>query len=253
MGSTFLSLTNSVLRHFGEVELTSSNFSSATGFHAVAKDAVRDAIRVIQQTEYEWPFNHQTATVTLTATHSATLGITQVYALPTGTISAESVDWESFHVKRNDDLSPTVKERSLPYKSYDEWLRTYRSRDQNISYTSTDIREPEFVFRDQASNLGVSPPADRRYSLKYEFWGYETDLSAYSDTTSVPSRFDHVIRQGAFARCYQHREDIANYNISNKRFTEGITKMRQLLIPPPVTMRDNRVGSPSPYPTAINV
>lgn len=237
MGTDFLSLTNSVLRHFGEVELTSTNFATAQGFHAVAKDAVRDAIRTIQQTEYEWPFNFQSGTLTLTPT--ATAGHTQEYAYPAGTISVESIDWESFYLLRDDTLE--VDERQVGYIEYDEWLKRYRAKDKNIEYTDTSIRLPEKIFRTQNEKFGVTPPPDRAYSLGYNWWGYETDLSAYSDTTTVPSRFDHVIRLGAFARCYQHREDIANYNISNKRFQEGIMKMRELLINQFKTMRDNRV------------
>ena len=240
MGSTFLSLTNSVLRHFGEVELTSTTFASAIGFQAVAKDAVRDAIRIIQQTEYEWPFNFQTGTFTLTAS-TATLGHTQEYALPTGTISVESVDWESFYLLRDDSLDPDVEERKVDYVSYDDWLRLYRAGDKNIEYTDTSIREPVKAFRTQNDKVGFTPPPDRAYKVGYHYWGYETDLSAYTDTTSVPARFDHVIRQGAFARCYQHREDVANYNISNKRFQEGIAKMRELLINQFKTLSDSRV------------
>jgi hypothetical protein len=241
MGTTFLNLTNSVLRHFGEVELTSSTFASCVGFQAVAKDAVLDAIRVIQQTEYEWPFNQQISSFTLTAS-TATLGHTQLYALPTGTINVESVDWESFVLKRNTTLDPEVKERKLPFIDYDTWLRRFRSGDKNIDTDDTSIREPVYIFRDQTgSKIGVSPPPDRAYHIVYDWWGYETDLSAYTDTTTVPSRFDHVIRAGAFARCYQHREDIANYNISNKRFQEGIAKMRELLINQYKVLDDNRV------------
>lgn len=239
MGSTFLSLTNSVLRHFGEVELTSTTFATAQGFHAVAKDAVQDAIRTIQQSEYEWPFNFQTGTFTLTPT--ATVGHTQEYAYPTGTISVEAIDWESFYLIRDDSLSPTVAERQVKEIEYDEWLRTYRAADKNISLVESSVREPKNIARHPNSKVIVTPPPDRAYKLGYNWYGYETDLSAYTDTTTIPSRFDHVIRAGAYARCYTHREDPANYNIYSKRFKEGIEKMRELLINRYKTMRDNRV------------
>jgi hypothetical protein len=238
MGSTFLSLTNSVLRHFGEVELNSTTFANAQGFHAVAKDAVRDAIRVIQQTEYEWPFNVQTGTISLVGS-TATDGHTQEYAFPSGTFAVESIDWESFYLLRDDTLE--VDEAQVTYIEYDSWLKLYRARDKNTAYDDTSIRLPDHIFRTQNEKFGVTPPPDRAYKIGYTWWGYETDLSAATDTTTVPSRFDHVIRQGAFARCYQHREDIPNYNISNRRFVEGISKMRELLINQYKTMRDNRV------------
>lgn len=240
MGTTFLNLTNSVLRHFGEVELTSTTFATASGFQAVAKDAVRDAIRQIQHKEREWPFNHQTSSFSLTPS-TATLGHTFEYNLQTNSYNPFWVDWESFVLKRSDVLDPTVAERDIPYKDYDEWLQGYRTTDMNISYTDESIREPQFVFRTQNNKIGLSPPADRAYNVEYEWWGYEADLDAYTDTTTIPSDWDYVVRFGAFARCYQHREDIANYNISNARFKEGIDKMRETLINRYVNMRDNRV------------
>ena len=51
MSSQFMPLCNLVLRHFNDVEFTTTTFGTATGFHAVVKDAVNDSIREIQQAE----------------------------------------------------------------------------------------------------------------------------------------------------------------------------------------------------------
>lgn len=249
MGSTFLSLTNRVLAHFNEVQLTSSNFATATGFNQVAKDAVLDSIRQVQQAEYEWPFNHQETTQTLTPTGSIS-GHTVAYALPTGTTSFETIDWESFVLVRDDtllnaDASGTlpVSTKKLPYKEYDEYMQRYRDNDLNILFTDTSTREPNFITRDQNSNFIVSPPPDRAYQVKFEWWGYETDLSAYSDTTSIPSRFDHVIHKGALSLCYDFRGDAVRSNMYNKRHMDGIAKMRELLINRERKLRDKRVNN----------
>ena len=45
MATTFLTLVNDVNKRLNEVELTSSNFGSAAGFYAHAKDAVNSGIR----------------------------------------------------------------------------------------------------------------------------------------------------------------------------------------------------------------
>ena len=52
MASSYLVLVNNVLRDMNEVELTSSNFASATGFYSQAKDAVNASIRYLNQSEY---------------------------------------------------------------------------------------------------------------------------------------------------------------------------------------------------------
>ena len=66
--ATFLSLTNSVLARMNEVQLTSSNFTTARGIQIQAQNAVNEAIRYINQREFNYPFNHSTQTETLVQT-----------------------------------------------------------------------------------------------------------------------------------------------------------------------------------------
>ena len=44
MATTYLDLTNEILRELNEVPLTSSNFSSAVGFQQFVKDAINKSI-----------------------------------------------------------------------------------------------------------------------------------------------------------------------------------------------------------------
>ena len=67
MSGTYLTLTNNTLARLNEVQLTSSNFSSARGIQVQAQNAVNESIRFINQKEYNFPFNHATETKTLTA------------------------------------------------------------------------------------------------------------------------------------------------------------------------------------------
>ena len=76
MAYDYLGLINDVNRRLNEVELTTSNFATATGEYGMIKDAVNASIRYINQHEYEWPFNHVTADETMTA------GVVR-YAFPT--------------------------------------------------------------------------------------------------------------------------------------------------------------------------
>jgi hypothetical protein len=239
-GSTFLALTNRVLTHFNEVNLTSSNFASASGFYSVAKDAVQDAIRTIQQTEREWPFNWHESTMSLSATSSGTES--QLYPFPTTTTDfCETIDWESFSVVRNDTLE--VPETHLGYLDYDDYLQNFRDADKAILDSDTSIRIPEYVFRPQYTEYwGISSKPDRNYSIRFEWWGYEVDLATYTDTTSVPSRFNHVIHDGALARCYTFRGDTARAALYEAKFTKGVSVMRDLLINRYKVLRDKRVN-----------
>ena len=49
MAYDFLGLVNAVNRRLNEVELSSANFATATGFYSQAKDAVNASIRYINQ------------------------------------------------------------------------------------------------------------------------------------------------------------------------------------------------------------
>ena len=45
MATTFLTLTNDVLRELNEIELTSSTFASAKGIQSFVKDAVNKSLK----------------------------------------------------------------------------------------------------------------------------------------------------------------------------------------------------------------
>ena len=83
MAETYLTLTNKVLARLNEVELTSSTFSSARGIQTQVKTAINEAVRYINQREFNYPFNHATESKTLTA------GVVR-YSLPIYTLPALS-------------------------------------------------------------------------------------------------------------------------------------------------------------------
>ena len=57
MAYNYIGLVNEVNRRLNEVELTSSNFSTATGFYSQVKDSVNAAIQEIDQEYPHWPYN----------------------------------------------------------------------------------------------------------------------------------------------------------------------------------------------------
>ena len=56
MATTYLQLTNELLRELNEVVLTSSTFSSAVGIQAHAKDCINRSYLDIVNEEPQWPF-----------------------------------------------------------------------------------------------------------------------------------------------------------------------------------------------------
>ena len=63
----FLQLVNDVCARVNETELTSANFAEARGFYSTAKNAVNSSIRMINQNEFQWPFNYVESEDILTA------------------------------------------------------------------------------------------------------------------------------------------------------------------------------------------
>ena len=65
MAESYLTLTNKVIARLNEVELTSSNFGSSRGIQTQCKHAINEAVRYINQKEFNYPFNSTTASKTI--------------------------------------------------------------------------------------------------------------------------------------------------------------------------------------------
>mgnify|MGYP004355967689 CR=1 FL=1 len=93
MSGTFLSLTNKTLSRLNEVQLTSTTFANARGIQVQAQNAVNESIRYINQREFNYPFNHDTETKTLTA------GVVR-YSIPTSAKTTASTRPSNKRVRR---------------------------------------------------------------------------------------------------------------------------------------------------------
>ena len=95
MAESYLTYTNKVLARLNEVQLTSSNFSSARGIQVQVKNAVNESVRYINQKEFQYPFNHSTHTETLVPG-------TVRYSLPT---DAKHADYNTFRIVKDSTLA----------------------------------------------------------------------------------------------------------------------------------------------------
>ena len=67
MASTYLQLTNEVLRDMNEVELTSATFASSRGVQTTVKDYINRAISDIINSDLNWPFTHAKGSIDVIA------------------------------------------------------------------------------------------------------------------------------------------------------------------------------------------
>ena len=89
---------------------------------------------------------------------------------------------------------------------------------------------PRFIVRTLDNNFLLFPFPNRAYTLKFDYFAFPTDLSAETDTTTIPARFDPVIIDGATAFVYQYRGETAQYQLNFARFEQGIKNMQTLLV-----------------------
>ena len=89
---------------------------------------------------------------------------------------------------------------------------------------------PENIVRTPDNNYLLYPFPNRSYSLKFDYYTFPSDLSAQDDTTSIPSRFDAIIVDGATAFVYQYRCETSQYQLNFQRFEQGIKNMQTLLV-----------------------
>lgn len=113
MAYTYLSLTNELLTRLNEVNLTSANFASSRGVQTQAKDAINSAIRHINQSEFNWPFNHNTQSVTLSPGKVR-------YTAPTDN---KQIDYSTFRILKDGDGNSTTYLSKIDYNDYlSKWI-----------------------------------------------------------------------------------------------------------------------------------
>jgi len=106
MATTFLTLTNDVLRELNEIELTASTFASATGIQNFVKNSINKSINDIANEEPQLPFFAVAASGGTdpfygNVTVATTAGI-RWYILKDGSSSITtdyaSIDWDDFYI-----------------------------------------------------------------------------------------------------------------------------------------------------------
>lgn len=230
MAYNYLGLVNDINRRLNEVELTSVNFASAKGFYSAAKDSVNSAIRHINHSQYEWPFNHEEEIQTLTPG-------TVRYSYP---VDAKTIDFDSFRIKRDDTLGNTTQK--LAILSYEDYLDRYLDDEYNT--TNTSIRTiPRHVFRTPDQKFGVHPAPDKAYELVYEYYKLSVELTNATDVPTLPEQFRSVIIDGAMYYAYTFRGNTQDATLHMQKFEEGIKDMRSLFINRYDYVRDTRVNN----------
>jgi hypothetical protein len=114
--TTFINLTNELLRRLNEVEIGLSDFVGVKNVQSLAKDAINSSIRETLQDSQEWPFTLVTYEQSLTAGVGA-------YSFPA---DFSKVDWDTFYLTTTNNTSPSF----LNTITYDTYLKEVRANDE---------------------------------------------------------------------------------------------------------------------------
>jgi hypothetical protein len=227
MPSTFIELTNTLLRRLNEVEIAEADFPGARGVQALAKDAIRSSIAKINQAEYSWPFN--------AAEHTQVLAVGQEeYSWPQ---FYKVADWNSFQIQGSSSLN--IDHTTLDFISRDEYYVRYRDLDDDAGIRGRGI--PQFVFPAHGNGYGVSPSPDQAYTLKFRYFMNYNDLQLFSDQTRIPETYDNVIIEGALYHMYMFKDNPESAGVAAQIYQQGIKEMQGILINQYTTIRDTRI------------
>ena len=230
--STFLSLTNELLRRLNEVQIDQADFANVKNVQALAKDAINSSIRQMLQDAQEWPFTLVTYEQTLVAG-------TNAYNFPADYSKA---DWDTFYIKQLTSENNTPKKLNLI--TYDQYLTYYRSVEDLSGETGRT--DPDYVYMTQDTKFGVTPVPDASYVVEYRYWKYPADLVAYDDTAVIPDRFKHVVIDGAMMYMMLFRSNEQSATMHSQKFEDGIKMMRRLVVDQSVNVVSTIITKPTP-------
>ena len=217
MATTYLELTNEVLRELNEIPLTSANFTSAVGLQQFVKDSINKSIFDIANEEPQLPFlavgeSGETDPFYGNVTVASVAG-TRWYELKASSSSLKddyaSIDWDDFYlttINVSGETAPFVS-KGLGFLSLADWKRYYRDSENVDDADAQSYGEPSRVIKSpDGRKFGLSPIPDKVYNIHFYAFDKPTKLSAHGDTVVFPEQYTNVITARARYYVWQFKE-----------------------------------------------
>ena len=253
MATTYLDLTNELLRELNEVPLTSGNFPSAIGVQAHVKDSINKAYFDIINQEPQWPFLAVAESGDVDPMYGNTYIETVIgqryYELKPSSDSIindyGSVDWDNFYLTTVGVAgeSAPYTGSNLRYTTTEEW-KAHRRVSENLNDADTQAyAQPDRVVRSpDARKVGLSPIPDKVYRLWFYAWSLPTKLVSFGDEIVFPEMYSTVLLARARYYIWQFKDNPQAASFAADDYKRGLRSMRSNLIEPaPFYMSDDRV------------
>ena len=252
MATTYLDLTNEVLRELNEIPLTSANFANATGFQKFVKDTVNKSIFDIANEEPQLPFFSAGVSGATDPFYGnvtvPTVAGQRFYTLKSDSSSITtdyaSIDWDDFYVTTinvSGETAPYVS-KGLRFLTLDDWKRYYRDSENEDDANSQNYGEPKFVIKSPDSRkFGLSPIPDKVYNIHFYAFVRPTALSAYDDTMVLPEQYSNIVTARMRYYVWQFKESPQQAAFALDDYKKGMKYMKSnLMNPAPKYMTDDR-------------
>ena len=254
MATTYLGLTNEVLRELNEVVLTTVTFGDATGIQAFVKDSINKSIFDIANEEPQLPFFSAGASGGTDPFYGnvtvASVAGTRWYTLKSGssniTTDYSSVDWDDFYlttINVSGETTPFVS-RGLKFLTLADWKRYYRDSENSDDAEGSNAShgEPVYVIKSpDHRKFGLSPIPDKVYNVHFYAFEKPTSLSAHGDTIVLPEQYSNVITARTRYYVHQFKENIQQAAFALEEYKKNMKTMKSNLInPTPKYMTDDR-------------
>ena len=254
MATTYLELTNEVLRELNEVVVTSANFDSAIGIQSFVKDSLNRALFDLANDEPQLPFFSAGVSGGTDPFYGnvtvATVAGQRWYTLKDGSSSIttdySSVDWDDFYITTinvSGESEPFVSQ-GLKFLTLTDWKRYYRDTENADDAKGSDAShgEPIYVYRSpDHRKFGLSPIPDKVYNVHFYAFEKPTALSAFSDVITMPDQYKNVLTAKARYYVHQFKDNLQQAAFALEDYKKAVRVMKSNLInPQPKYMTDDR-------------
>ena len=252
MATTYLELTNEVLRELNEVVVTSANFDSAIGIQSFVKDALNRALFDLANDEPQLPFFSAGVSGSTDPFYGnvtvATVAGQRWYTLKDGSSSITTdyaaVDWDDFYITTinvSGESAPFTS-TGLKYLTLTDWKRYYRDAENADDANTQSYGEPKYVYKSpDHRKFGLSPIPDKVYNVHFYAFEKTTALSAYDDTILMPEQYSNVLTARTRYYVHQFKENIQQAAMALDDYKKALRHMKSNLInPQPKYMTDDR-------------
>ena len=252
MATTYLDLSNEVLRELNEVVLTSGSFASATGIQGFVKDAINKSLFDVANAEPQLPFFSAGVSGSTDPFYGnvtvATVAGQRWYTLKASSSSITSdyatVDWDDFYITTinvSGESAPFTS-TGLKYLTLTDWKRYYRDAENADDANTQSYGEPKYVYKSpDHRKFGLSPIPDKVYNVHFYAFEKPTALSAYNDTIPMPEQYSNVLTARTRYYVHQFKENIQQAAMALDDYRKALRHMKSNLInPQPKYMTDDR-------------